>query len=74
MAKIFKTDFHMSVVKHLQCLPDFQEKLNLSAKSSIFEMIRVGDTIQSLVIKSLKIVSSKIKKPSFKNKRLKCRI
>lgn len=47
MAKIFKIDFQMSVVKHLQCLPDFQEELNLSGKSSIFEMIPAGETIQS---------------------------
>lgn len=74
MAKIFKTDFQMSVVKHLQCLPDFQEELNFSGKSSIFEMIQVGETISSLLIQSLEIESSKIKKPSFKNKRLKSRI
>lgn len=42
MVKIFKTlsDF---CVKHLQCLPDFQKELNLSGKSSIFEIIEVGE-------------------------------
>lgn len=50
MVKIFKTlsDF---CVKHLQCLPDFQKELNLSGKSSIFEIIEVGEN-KKIKIKS----------------------
>jgi len=70
MAKIFKIDFQRSVLKYLQCLPVMlSERAKLSGKSSIFEMIQVVETIQSLLIYSFEIVSSKIKRSGFKNKR-----